>query len=137
MGASIHMHIEVKAGDTWHHYAAPHMFRNRDFFDLVAGVYGRHQPIVPPRGLPENPTFVTRHDYEQDSKGCRLHHTGWLGADELEELQQRINEVFHVSNVDSMEYELETGILHTFINGNTLAQHQGWDDLRLIFWFDN
>ena len=55
----------------------------------------------------------------------------------LEELQQRINEVVHVSNVDSMEYELETGILHTFINGNTLAQHQGWDDLRLIFWFDN
>ena len=42
-----------------------------------------------------------------------------------------------MSNVDSMEYELETGILHTFINGNTLAQHQGWDDLRLIFWFDN
>ena len=25
------MHIEVKHNDTWHHYAAPHMFRNRVF----------------------------------------------------------------------------------------------------------
>lgn len=135
MGTSIHMHIEVKHNDTWHHYAAPHMFRNRDFFDLVAGAYGG-QPIVSPRGLPENLSFVTQHDFEQDSRGYRLHHTGWLGADELVKLQERINEVFHVSNVTSMEYDLESGIFHTFINGNTLAQHQGWDDLRFIFWFD-
>ena len=79
---------------------------------------------------------MTQHDFEQDSRGYRLHHTGWLGADELVKLQERINEVFHVSNVTSMEYDLESGIFHTFINGNSLAQHQGWDDLRFIFWFD-
>lgn len=137
MGASIHMHIEVKSGDAWHHYAAPHMFRNGIFFDLVAGISGKLQPVVPPRGLPENLSFVTQHDWGQDSESYRLHHAGWLSADELFELQRRLNEVYRGSLLDRMDYDLEDGFLHTYINGNALASHQGWDDLRFIFWFDN
>ena len=87
MGASIHMHIEVKSGDTWHHYAAPSMFRNAVFFDLVAGIYDKLQPVAPLRGLPENLSFVTQHDWKQDSENFRPHHVGWLKAKELIELQ--------------------------------------------------
>lgn len=137
MGASIHMHIEVRSGDTWHHYAAPHMFRNGIFFDLVAGINGKLQPVVPPRGLPENLSFITRHDWEQDSKSYRLHHAGWLSAEELAELQERLKEVCGNSARSHLDYDLEEGFLHTYINGNALTLHQGWNDLRFIFWFDN
>ena len=138
MGASIHMHIEVKSGDTWHHYAAPHMFKDGVFFDLIAGIYDKLQPVVPPRGLPENLSFVTQHDWDQDSKDfSRLHHAGWLSAKELVELQDRLNYIYAESTRPALSYDLETGLLHTYINGNALAIHQGWDDLRLIFWFDN
>lgn len=136
MGAKIHMHIEVKSGDTWHHYAAPAMFRNRVFFDLLGGIYNEAAAIVPPRGLPEDLSFVTKHDWDQDREGYRLHHPGWLKAEELWTLQEKLNE----RSLDSkmmLEHDLEAGLLHTYINGNALASHQGWDDLRFIFWFDN
>jgi len=139
MSASIHMHIEVRSGDTWYHYASPSLFRqgNTIFFDLLGGIYDKHKPIVPPRGLPENLSFVTQHDWKQDSEGYSLHHAGWLSADELWELQAQINKLYSEPNTVSMASDLESGLLHTFINGNVLAMHQGWDDLRLIFWFDN
>lgn len=137
MGASIHMHIEVKSHGIWYHYAAPHMFRNFIFFDLLGGIYGKHQPVVPPRGLPHDRTFVTQHDWTQDGESSRLHHAGWLSANELPELQARIKELCQGTGADPMSYDLECGILNTFVNGNSLSQHQGWDDLRLIFWFDN
>ena len=137
MGASIHMHIEVKSGDTWHHYAAPNMFWNAVFFDLVAGIYDKLQPVAPLRGLPENLSFVTQHDWKQDSENFRPHHVGWLKAKELIELQGRLNYIYAESTKNPISYGLESGLLNTFINGNSLASHQGWDDLRLIFWFDN
>ena len=136
MGASIHMHIEVKSGDTWYHYAAPSMFRDRAFFDLVGGIYNEEAAIVPPRGLPEDLSFVTKHDWNQDRMGYRLHHAGWLKAEELRMLQQKLDEKF-LDSKKAMKYDLESELLHTYINGNALASHQGWDDLRLIFWFDN
>ena len=136
MGAKIHMHIEVKSSDTWYHYAAPAMFRDRVFFDLLGGIYNKEAAVVPPRGLPEDLSFVTKHDWDQDREGYRLHHPGWLKAEELWTLQEKLNE----RSLDSkmmLEHDLEAGLLHTYINGNALASHQGWDDLRFIFWFDN
>ena len=62
MGAKIHMHIEVKSSDTWYHYAAPSMFRDRVFFDLLGGIYNKEAAVVPPRGLPEDLSFVTKRD---------------------------------------------------------------------------
>lgn len=136
MGAGIHMHIEVKSNGIWYHYAAPSMFRNRVFFDLVGGIYNSEAAIVPPRGLPEDLSFVTKHDWDQDCESYRLHHVGWLKADELLALQAELERKFKVVE-DELTYDLEEGFLHTYINGNALAFHQGWDDLRFIFWFNN
>lgn len=41
MGASIHMHLEVKKDGRWLHFAAPHMYRDCQFFNLLADNYQR------------------------------------------------------------------------------------------------
>lgn len=139
MGAKIHMHLEVKKDGRWLHFAVPHMYRGCQFFNLLAGIYSG-EPIVPLRGLPsevdgECMSEVTRFCYNQDRQGYRLHHEGYLLAEELVALQERLWDIFGDKGKD--EHDLEFGYFHTCINGNTIAQHQGWDDVRLIFWFDN
>ena len=136
MGASIHMHIELKSGDTWHHYSAPHIFRNTVFFDLVSGMYERIKPVTSPRGLPQDITFVTKFCYDQDRSGYHLHHEGWLGADEIVKLQRCMIQEYESRGLDRMDADLDDNFFHTYINGNSVIQHQGWDDVRFIFWFD-
>lgn len=139
MGTSIHMHIEVKDGSQWHHYASPHMYRDRTFFQLLANVYPGSQitPLSFERGLPEDISFVTRHDYKQDCENYAVHHESWLSSSEIEELQQRLNEIYRGTTKPFREYDLEDHYFNTMINGNPVFLHQGWDDVRFIFWFDN
>lgn len=142
MSTSIHMHLEVKKDDQWLHFAAPNMYYDGVFFDLIAGIHVETDQIVPLRGLPEavpgsEISEVTQFCYEQDQQNFRLHHIGWLGADELILLQKCLNDQYDKSKNDWRSYDLEEHYFHTFINGNAVALHQGWDDIRLIFWFDN
>lgn len=138
MGASIHQHIEVKdLNGKWHHYAAPHIYRNYAYFALLAGVRGSLQPIVAPRGLPTDASFVTLHDYEydkHDSFGPK--HVGWLNADEIIRLQERLNDYYAGQGLSRQEADLEDNFFHTFIGQSSVALHKGWEDVRLIFWFD-
>ena len=138
MGASIKMHIEVKDKQgSWHHYHAPHMFRQTEFFDLVAGFYHPTEAIVPPRGLPADLSMVTRFCHEQDKSSYKLKSEGWLGADELEKLQKEIDRRHPFKNgCRENEPDLEFGYFHALINDNCGFQHQGWEDVRLVCWFE-
>lgn len=136
MGATIHMHIETKLGDNWFHYSAPSIFRDRDFFEIVAGIY-EGQPMIVPRGLPEKLSFETQRSFDLDSKRFKPHHIGWLSSKELVELQKRLIEIGEEQGKNSLECDLEEEYFHTYICGNSIACHKGWDDSRFIFWFDN
>lgn len=138
MGANIHQHIEVKKDGKWYHYSAPHTERDYLYFGFLSGIRGMAEPVVPLRGLPSDITFVTKVDYEQ-TKGLGLTptHEGWIGQSELEEVQFRLNRRFKNTGVNPLEYDLEEHYLSTYINGSTVARHEGWDDVRLVFWFDD
>ena len=99
------MHIEVQKDGQWLHYSAPSILRDRDFFDLVAGIY------------------------------CNLDHQGWLSSKELLALQCRLNEIY--PEKFSLEKDLEESYFHCYIDGGAIATHKGFDDARLIFWFDH
>lgn len=140
MGTSIHCHLEVSDGDKWYHWSAPAIYRDEIFFDLLAGIYGRIPPIVPLRDLPEGMSEVTSFCYNQDVENYSpLHHRGWLKSEELDLLQIELNKHFKALHpeISPRKYDLEDGYFHTFINGNAIMLHQGWKDVRLIFWFDN
>ena len=136
MGASIHMHIEVKKDGRWHHYSAPSILRDSLFFDLVAGLSGNLSPIVPLKGLPDDMSGLTMKCYVQDAKDhMRLHHHGWLSSEELQKLQKQLRILR--PNAPTLETDLEESYFHCYIRGNAVSSHQGFDDSRLIFWFSN
>lgn len=142
MGCNMHAHIEVKRFGKWGHYAAPHVVRDYKLFNLIAGV--RADDIANPQlpvcthfELPEDMSIVSRTCLEQES-GFGAHHKGWLDADEIRELQRRLYDIYpDVQRTGIDECDLEESIFHTYIAGNCIADHQGFDDVRLVFWFDN
>lgn len=137
MGATIHMHVETRRGDTWFHFAAPSILRDRTFFQLLADLDGDgvRKPVAPARGLPADLSEVTRFCRRQDGERVKCHHESYLTASELETLQERLWDIF--GDRGALQHDLEGHYFNTYINGNTVAQHQGWDDVRLVYWFDN
>lgn len=137
MGASIHMHIEVKKNGRWLHYSAPAINRDQTFFGMVAGLDTGIEPVVPPKGLPDDLSEVTLFCLEQDKENYKIHHATWLGTNELFDLQDALKAYHEPLGHGPLVYDLEYAYFNTYINGNSIAQHQGWDDVRLVAWFDN
>lgn len=136
MSSVIHMHIEVKKGGRWHHYSAPSILRDPLFFDLAAGLSGKISPIVPLKNLPDDMSELTMECYLLDAKDhMRLHHHGWLSSEELHTLQKQLK----ILRLDApiLETDLEESYFHCYIRGNAVSSHKGFDDSRLVFWFDN
>jgi len=146
MGCIIHVHIEVKKDGVWHHFGAPTVNQNYELFAVIAGERlddfrdserQKIRPVAKIHSLPEDISLVTCISYEQD-KGLGIHNIGVLTADDLIKLQDQLYELNPwVDRTACSKLDLEWSLFHTFINGNILADHQGWDDLRIVFWFDN
>lgn len=146
MGCNIHTHIEVQKDGMWHHYSAPSIRRDYFLYAVIAGErldclrkseQEEIRPVAKCKMLPDDITQVTRICYEQD-KALGIHNISVLTAEDLVELQSKLYEYNPwVQRTGLDEYDLEHSVFGTYINGNTLAQHQGWDDLRVICWFDN
>lgn len=142
MGCNAHVHIEVKKNEKWYHFAAPDV--RRDYFvyaamagerleDLPQCIQKRICPAAESHEMPNDISEVTEICYKQDGEAYHLHNVSVITAEGLHRLQQNLNEL----NALPRSYDLEEDIFHTYVGGNTLAQHQGWDDLRVILWFDN
>lgn len=145
MGCDIHLHIEVKIDGAWHHYGAPSIARSYRLFEKMAGVRGEESnAIAYPKGVPDDATFLTKIDYKLWDTDA--HSASWLGVDELMQLEDWLrtgkSETFG-------EYNLEYGILHSYLGGNGFTAWKRYpqdgspfnpwmiEDVRLVFWFDN
>lgn len=139
MSTTLHSHIEVRIGDQWHHYHAPIVDTNYKLFGLIAGVRTDVGYVVAKnRTMPEDISPVTAIAYESD-KGIGVHDTVVLDAADIKELQSRIYDVVYpnVAPTGIDEGDLEYSIFKTYIAGNTIAAHEGFDDVRIVCWFDN
>ena len=144
MGCNANIHIEVKKDGQWHHYHAPKVERDYELFGLMAGQRttttrdGRaFKPVASIKGLPEDASLVTKVCYEQD-KSAGIQNTSVLTAADIKKLQEMLEWAHpEVKRTGIDELDLEYSIFHTYINGNCIYSHQGWDDVRLIVWFDD
>ena len=150
MGYDINMHIEVKKDDRWHHFAAPHLSKyelndNGRFFDFVAGIRNEELMVTKPRGLPCDMSYVTDFCYQQDLASFKPTREGWLSKGELELIQTKLFDYFEgqkkwgapgFEHKTKLDFDLDLTYFHTLINGNSVLSHQGWDDVRLVFWFE-
>lgn len=146
MGTTLHAHIEVKADRKWHHFAAPKVDRNYLLFALLNGtrredfkenpeVYSRLSPVCTCHEIPDDASIVTVACLAMDSAHYALHGFGTIGPAQLELLQNRLHAVS--GKVYDPECDLEESIFRTYIGGGSIAVHQGFDDVRVIFWYDN
>jgi len=148
MGCDIHTHIEIRYKGKWEHYAIPSIDRDYSLFSVMAGVRGGYDPIVEPKGVPEDMSVVTRLDWEQ--MGTDAHTASWFDEQEIDQLSAWLKEQAENSKEKGvyLTYDLEYGILNrTYMFGNSLTAFKHYDDVeylpngcdavRLIFWFDN
>jgi len=116
----------------------------------MAGVRDEEvEPISPPKGLPEDVSFMTKLD--SDIWGEDGHSHSWLSSDELLELMEWINLSSHIcpecgtyQNVrEHLGWEWrEFGV---WLFGNSIGNWKEYredfpkqlQDIRLVFWFDN
>lgn len=163
MGCDIHLHAEVKidydkiipgrtSGESdaiplrWEHYAHLSIPRNYDLFACMAGVrnYENIQPMVEPRGLPEDISGVTLFDW---MRGMGDWHTpSWFNAEEIAMLEDWAEKTLtphpHRAFMGHWDLEIETG---SYLFGNSYGGFWKWPeerrpglvDVRFVFWFDN
>jgi hypothetical protein len=143
MGCDIHLHIEIKVNGKWEHFAAPSVNRWYELFEKMAGVCGDiENAISVPKGLPQDLSALTQHiyDYEKRDAECASYLTG----NEIVELSEWLDKYGKQVNA-VINYDLESGILKTYLLGNSFAgfykypeESPEWiEDVRFVFWFDN
>jgi len=164
MGCDIHVHAEKREGNRWVKLDLPQIphgsyselpFESRQYgkFGFLADVrnYSAIQPIAQPRGVPDDMSPETKHDYE----GCwdmDAHSASWLSLEELASYD-------YDRQVEDRRYTQQTGpnsfnggatcepgkgekktlrefLSHTdFFESLEVVKAAGAD--RIIFWFDN
>lgn len=133
MGCDIHAHVEVKLNNTWHHYSAPKINRWYALFAKMCGVRsnGTEIPIkLPDNKIPEDATVLTAHDYTDWDADA--HSLTVFGLKELQELRE-----WYVSGKpDVFEFDFRQHFCLPYIDWIG-SQDVDYQDIRMIFWFDN
>lgn len=140
MGCDIHLHVELKIGDQWHHYNHPRVPRDYNLFGLMAGVRGEGPPVVTRRGLPEDISAVTRLEYAYERDDA--HSASWLSSKEVAEVVRLYKKRWLCDARKRIYWESK---YFGYLFGNDYSGY--WenpedrgpeiDDFRFVFWFDN
>lgn len=142
MGQNIHLHIEVKRNGVWEHYSAPHVKRDYKLFSLMGS--DRFIPGFGPKstlahGLPDDASYLTAVclDYDaNDLYGDNIRQTvRVMDKDGVQKLQ--LAYALAYPGMAPLDADLEENVFRCYINGNAISAHKGFDDVRLVYWFDN
>ncbi len=141
MSTTMHAHIEVKKNGKWLHFGAPKGLTDGLVHAVINGVsidtfntHGRIHPVCRINSLPEDMTEITKICLEEDRKDYRIHDEGMLEACDIEKLQKELDN-FRPEPLS--HYDLEHNIFYTYICNGAIAAHRGFDDVRIIFWYDH
>lgn len=135
MGCDVHMYVEIKTEHGWELYCACDAPRNYWFFGILAGVRSYEEPIVDPKGFPEDASYIVRKAFE--SMGPDAHTPSWFDISEIDTLGKWC----FTQGERAWMFTLESDYLHCWIEGHGLSASEEWPewihDVRLVFWFDN
>ncbi len=143
MGCDIHLHVEVKINGKWEHYNAPYIHRHYRLFARMARVRKSDDlsdgECFKPRGIPTDVSTTTKFAYER--WGVDAHDASWLGAVEAGCIQ----EWYHSDEKNDNPHPPLFGYvfgndIDTYVrfpkDGNRIRS-LGFEDARIVFWFDN
>lgn len=141
MGCDIHLHVEVKIKGKWEHYSYPYINRDYDLFCVMAGVRSgpnSPEPISQPRGLPKDLSVVTK--FDADIWNGDAHSASWLSAAEAGEVQVWFEKKHPGPHHPPLFGYLFGNYIDSYIRFPGDGKHLkklGYEDARLVFWFDN
>ena len=131
MACDIHCHVEVKIKGRWHHWNALSIGRNYILFGKMAGVRGADiEPVAEPRGIPDDATFLTKHDCLKWGEDGHSH--SWLSAAEAKTVQEWLERGCPRWGPPVFGY-----LFGHYIYSHLDGENCGVKDSRLVFWFDN
>lgn len=137
MGQTIHAHVEVKVDGKWEHFNAPLVERNYTLFSLLGSealdCVQKSAAVID--GIPDDISVLTRMCFAQDQFMYKPYHLGWVSSHGLRLLQEEYREA--TPDVSVLENDFEHSIFRCYVGGNAISMHDGFDDSRLVFWFDN
>lgn len=139
MGTTMHAHIEVKVNNKWLHFAAPNVDRDYTVFALINGCRKEDTvreivPVAKIHEIPKDMSVITQLCLNKDQKAYTLHDFCTLYPDEIRVLQAGLRNLVPDK---TKALDLEEDVFKTYINGNTIASHDGFDNSRIIIWYDN
>lgn len=125
MGCDIHAHIEYTKV-CGRYFAKAIIPRNYALFSYMAGVraYGQVEPVVPPRGLPDNMEEETREDYDEQKRDA--HTPSYLNYTEFKLAYDRASE----------EFAGRCRVTLAYLAAMKVLDRAGFNP-RIVFWFDN
>lgn len=142
MGCDIHLHIEVRVDGSWEHYAHPNIERYYQMFSRMAGVRQCDgiPALSPPRGMPDNPSFMTKFDC--DHEGIDGHSHSWLNATEIKVLEDEFDAGGQwCPKNNNLWWHQQFGFLFGSSFGHLHNYPDSYpkevEDVRFVFWFDN
>jgi len=136
VGCDIHVHVEIKIKGEWHHYNHPDVDRNYQLFGRMAGVRGTDEPIAELRGLPQDVTKATAFD-RQVHWGSDAHSVSWLTAEEVGQLEEEMKTVGYREADFGYLFGNHFYCLKKYPEEFDRHRDEGFDDARIVFWFDN
>lgn len=134
---NMHAHIEVLKEETWHHLTEVTLtnfiliaaINGQDLEYLRESIRSRITPQAMSNEIPKDATELTRICYEYDQN--RVISKGHMTKTDLVCLQEHLHEINPYA--DKSKWKLEH-LFRTTIHNGTLAEHIGFDDVRIIFW---
>lgn len=134
MGCDITGNVEIKIKGQWHNWSPLRINRWYKLFGKIAGVRSDEaDPIVEPRGLPDDISIVTRLAYERDADDA--HHQGWLTVEEATAIEDwYVEEAGRHSDYEPIFGWLLGNNLNDFERYKSLSTDK-IEDVRVVFWF--
>lgn len=145
MGCDIHCFAEAKIDGKWIGLGeTTHVERNYQLFSKMAGVRQCEgvTPIAGPRGLPKDASELTK--LHKEHWGVDGHSSSWLSAEEVNMVEEWVKD---------KEYRVSSGHIwrpifdYVFgsgwdfnsykVDGKYYDMPDGFEDARVVFWFDN
>ena len=111
---------------------SPYNGRNYELFSILAGVRGWHEPLIEPRGLPEN---LSREVEKEERWWEKEYHTPtWYDLKELL--------LYREMYKDNEDYKVFEDFVGNILYYLELAEEYVWVDVppnkyRVIMWFDS
>lgn len=137
MGCDIHAYIEKTYENGYIDLVSQvYLGRDYDLFGLLAGVRSFETPLVKPRGLPKETSYILQYEYcDYDREKDQLipnedfHTHSWLTVDELKKTYKRYKKLFP-ENGKNLK-------IKAIIKFMEILNKNDPNSTRFVFWFDS